>query len=248
MNTQTLTPVTQVNNLIKAIKLEYNTRLENFISEINKTTSLQELDTWQYNDLTPSGKNINHYRKGNTITEQFESVKNYLIGRKEKQTNKSIEREVNRVNEVANAGTLIDVKINIEWKRSQMWGNNPKAECWYSYTDAEGKYKSGYVVSGSISGCGYDKQSTVVANCLNQINEVLKPLYINKNKATEVIPSSQSELNRELFGYGSGYGILPSIEGGVGVSCYNSIFDSIGYKFQTIASGKTFDSYLITKI
>ena len=123
-----------------------------------------------------------------------------------------------------------------------MWGANPNAECWYSYKDAEGNHRSGYVTSGSIGGCGYDKGSTAVAMCLNQINEVLKPLYVIKNN---VVPMEQQ--NRDIFGYGSGYGILPSIEGGVGVSCYPKIFKSIGYKFTTQASGKTFDVYTITK-
>jgi hypothetical protein len=53
--------------------------------------------------------------------------------------------------------------------------------------------------------------------------------------------------NHNLFGYGSGYGLTPSIEGGVGVSCYPGIFDKLGYKFETIASGKTFDVFAITK-
>jgi hypothetical protein len=54
--------------------------------------------------------------------------------------------------------------------------------------------------------------------------------------------------NRELFGYGSGYGILPNFEGGVGVSCYDRIFNAIGYEFKTVSSGKTFDVYRISKV
>lgn len=136
----------------------------------------------------------------------------------------------------------------MEWKRSRMWGSNPSAECWYSFKDAAGQYNSGYCVSGSIGGGGYDKGSTAVANVLNQINEVLKPLYAKKDKHIKgIAPNRQNEAHRDLFGYGSGYGILPSIEGGVGVSCYPKIFESIGYKFSTQASGKTFDVYTITK-
>jgi len=124
-----------------------------------------------------------------------------------------------------------------------MWGSNPNAECWYSFTNNEGNYHSGYVTSGSIGGCGYDKQSTAVANCLNQINEILKPLYDLKNNQLE--PTEKN--NHEIFGYGSGYGILPTIEGGVGVSCYNAIFNKIGFEFKCTASGKNFDVYTISK-
>jgi len=227
-------------NLIRAIETEQKKRLEDFIFEINKITDLKGLDTWHYNDLLPKGKNVSAM--------SFDVLKAYLIDRKQKAIYKAIEREVSKIKAVFNAGELIEVKISIEWKRSRMWGSNPSAECWYSYKDASGSRNSNYVTSGSIGGCGYDKQSTAVADVLNQINEVLKPLYSKKDKAIkQTFEKINNDNNRELFGYGSGYGILPSIEGGVGVSCYPKIFASIGLKFYTVASGKTFDVYQITK-
>lgn len=226
-------------NLIKAIETEQKNRLNEFIFAINQipsddTFDIKGLQTWQYKELLPKGKDVSNY--------SFNALKGYLISRKQKTIYKAIEREVNKIKTVFNAGTLLDVKITMEWKRSRMWGSNPSAECWYSYKDAAGQYQSGYCVSGSIGGCGYDKGSTAVAMCLNQINEVLKPLYIAKNK---VMPTDKQ--NRDIFGYGSGSSILPHIEGGVGVSCYPHIFESIGYKFSTQASGKSFDVYTITK-
>jgi len=227
-------------NLIKAIETEQKNRLDNFILEVNAIENLQDLKKWQYDDLLPKGKNMTAF----TLV----AYKAYLIDRKQKSVYKSIEREVKKINAVSNAGILLDVKISIEWKRSAMWGSNPKAECWYSYTNKDGDYQSGYVVSGSIGGCGYDKQSTAVADCLNQINEVLKLLYTLKNDNHVGTVKNENDLNRSLFGYGSGYGILPSIEGGVGVSCYNPIFNKLGYEFKTVASGKTYDVYTISKI
>lgn len=228
-------------NLIKAIETEQKQRLEDFILAINKIECedvfiTDALQTWQYKELLPKGKNVK------SMT--FNVLKAYLIDRKQKAIYKQIEREVNNVKTVFNAGTLLECKISMEWKRSQMWGANPTAECWYSYIDAQGNHASNYVKSGSIGGCGYDKGSTSVAECLNQINEVLKPLYAKKNKAM----ATDKRQNGDLLGYGSGYGILPRIEGGVGVSCYPAIFEGIGYKFATTASGKMFDAYSITKI
>lgn len=223
-------------NLIKAIEVEQKNRLKDFILAINQTTDLKGLDTWQYRDLLPKGKKVN------TMT--FAALKAYLIDRKQKSIYKSIEREVNHVKTVFNAGILLECKITMEWKNNRTWGANPTAECWYSYTDKDGNYGSNYVKSGSIGGCGYDKGSTAVAECLNQINEVLKPLFTKKDKAIK----TDKRQNNDLLGYGSGYGILPRIEGGVGVSCYPAIFEGIGYKFQTTASGKSFDCYTITKI
>ena len=236
---QTATRISSINkrlkmkNLIKAIETEQKTRINDFIFAINQLTELKQLDTWQYNDLLPKGKNVKSFT--------FEALKAYLIDRKQKSIYKAIEREVSKVKAIENAGTLLEVKISIEWKRSQMWGSNPKAECWATFKDKDGNTNSNYVVSGSIGGCGYDKQSTAVAECLNQINAVLKPLYSVKNKSID-------SKNHELLGYGAGYGILPSIEGGVGVSCYPRIFEKIGFKFNTVASGKNYDVYTITKL
>lgn len=219
-------------NLIKAIETEQKNRLNDFINGINQLTEKEQLKGWIYTDLLPRGK------KTDSMT--FEGLKSYLIDRKQKAIYKAIEREVKRIEAVNNAGTLLSVKISVEWKKSKMWGANPTGECWYSYIDSNGNRQSNYINSGSIGGCGYDKLSTAVANCLNQINEVLKPLYSLKNSNTEV-------KNHELFGYGSGYGILPSIEGEVGVSCYPRIFEKIGYTFSSVASGKTYDVYTIEK-
>jgi len=222
-----------VKNLIKAVTNEEKQRLENFIFEINKVESLEGLKGWKYSDLIPRGKSLSNFN--------LNSLRAYLIGRKEKAIYKEIEREVKHINTVGNAGKLISVRITVEWKRSQTWGANPTAEAWCSYIDKDGNQNSNYAKSGSIGGCGYDKGSTAVAECLNQFNEVLKLLYTAKEK-------NVTSKNGELLGYGSGYGILPQIEGGVGVSCYPRIFEPLGYSFKTIAGGKSFDVYSIEKI
>mgnify|MGYP000054701660 CR=1 FL=1 len=228
-------------NLIKAVETEQKKRLEDFIFSINQiestdTFDCKGLDTWQYRELLPKGKDVSNFT--------FNALKGYLISRKEKAIYKAIEREVSKVKAVYGAGTLLEVKITVEWKSSRMWGSNPTAECWYSYTNARGNYDSNYIKTGSIGGCGYDKLSTAVAECLNQVNEVLKPMYEIKNESLAINPNIK---NHDIFGYGSGYWIFPSIEGGVGVSCYPAIFDKLGFDFKTTASGKTFDVFTITK-
>lgn len=222
-------------NLIKAIELQEKTRLNDFITDLEKVNepNRAELDRWFYLELLPKGKSLKDL--------SLQDAKSYLIKRKEKAVYKSIERQVNQVLTIGKAGELVEAKISIEWKKSKMWGINPSAECVYSFKNEDGELRSNRVSSGSIGGCGYDKQSTAVANCLNQINEVLKPMYLLKDVASTGVS------NHNLFGYGSGYGLTPSIEGGVGVSCYPGIFDKLGYKFETIASEKTFDVFAITK-
>ena len=218
--------------IIKAIESKEKQNLNKFISDLESVNELHKLlSHWYYTELIPKGKDVSKF----TLLE----LKSYLIKRKEKSVYKSIERQVNRVSTIQKSGKLIDAKITIEWKKSKMWGSNPTAECTYSYRDANGDVRTNRVYSGSVGGCGYDKESTAVANCLNQINEVLKPLYLLKDKNINID-------NHVLFGYGTGYGITPSIEGGVGVLCYNSIFNKIGYDFKCIAIGRNFDVFTIS--
>jgi len=220
-------------NLVKAITSEQKKRLNDFINELNSINELSQLDKWIYNDLLPKSRKMNSFKT-------LEAVKSYLIERKQKQIQKNIDSDTNRINTVFNSGKLVSAKITVEWKKSSIWGSNPNAEGWFQFINKDGQTDSHYFTSGSIGGCGYDKLSTAIARVLNQSNEVLKPLYVLKNKNIESV-------NRDLFGYGAGYGILPSIEGGVGAYCYPAIFDKIGYKFKSTASGKSFDCYEITK-
>lgn len=235
MNTQNTITAQSFPKLFKAIKAEQCKRLTDFIDEINAINDVKELNNWRYNELLPKGKDMSGFA--------IKSYREYLKDRKTKKINAAIEKEAKELNVIGNADDLESVKISMEWKKSAMWGNNPNAECWESTKQHNG----GYYLSGSIGGCGYDKGSTAVAqvlnqcnSVLNQCNSVLKALYAVKEK-------NINTGNRELFGYGSGSSLLPRIEGGVGVGCYPAIFAKIGFKFQTIASGKTFDVYTITK-
>lgn len=228
-----------MNQLIKAIQSEQKKTLENFIIGINEVTEVKTLSAkyGYYSDLLPRGKKVDKM----SITE----LRAYLIDRKQKAVYKAIEREVNRVKTVMSAGELTSIKIQIEWKRSRMWGNNPTAELWASFKRQDGNTDSVYIKGSSIGGCGYDKQSTAVAEVLNQVNEVLKPFYILKDKA---LKTDNNVKNGDLLGYGAGYGLLPSFKGGVGVSCYPKIFEKICFKFSNVASGSNFDAYTIERI
>jgi hypothetical protein len=166
----------------------------------------------------------------------FKSVqecRSYLVDRLEKHTFKKLQKTFQLLEFNENLPQIEKLVITVEWKKSSMWGMNPNAE---TYVNGVGR-----ISSGSIGGCGYDKQSTAVANVLNQIPQFKKLLFAVKDKKVKL-------KNHEMFGYGSGYGILPSFESGVGVSCYDKIFNKIGYKFETISSGKAIDVYQITKI
>lgn len=216
-------------NLSKQLTAEALKRRNETLSSIRKieTNEAKQL-AWYLSQLLPATKK-NHVFK--TVSE----LKSYLIDRLEKQTIKKIESLQNQLIFNDNLQLINELTITVEWKKSSMWGSNPTAEAYVNGI--------GHVSSGSIGGWGYDKQSTAVARVLNEVPQFKKLMFELKNKL-----SNCKKSNRELFGYGSGYGILPNFEGGVGVSCYDRIFNSIGYEFKTVSSGKTFDVYRISKV
>ena len=121
-----------------------------------------------------------------------------------------------------------DFIITVEWTKSRMWGNNPRAS---TNTGFEGS---------SNGGCGYDKSSTATAQALNSNKSILKLMYAKKNK-------NLNKSNHELLGYGSGYSLLPLFEGGVGISSHIRILEGVGLSMKTIADTKSVDVYSITK-
>jgi hypothetical protein len=118
--------------------------------------------------------------------------------------------------------------LSVEWKRSQMWGKNPRACTNYGFNGS------------SIGGCGYDKLSTATAEALNSFLPLLKRLYVEKDAHIN-IP------NRELLGYGSGHGLLPAFEGGVGVECHQRICEALGLSMSHIVNTPNADVFIIEK-
>jgi hypothetical protein len=194
---------------------------------------------WRIKELITPGKR-------NMIWEIGE-LKTYLIQRYAKQAQKRLDEQLAKLQRVADGPDLISAKISVEWRRNRTWGHNPVAGA--DIRTAQGW--EGEFSSGSIGGCGYDKHSTAVAGALNASRAFLKVLYLHKEK-------NPSVKNHDLFGYGSGYGILPRLEGGVGISCYPAIMETVGFTFRTVAStvgftfrtvasGKSFDVHEIAK-
>lgn len=226
-------------HLFKAIEAEKLNRLKEFTAEVRKADLAYLLEQCgkyrRFSDLIPRGKDMSKMSE--------KELKTYLIDRQTKRIYKAIEAEAARLERIKQAGDLTAIKINIEWTKSATWGANPKGEGWAQFRTKDGMHSERKSCAG-VTGCGFDKLSTAVANVLNQFDSVLKALY--KYKEKELKKGTNTGL-RDMFGYGSGYGILPHFEGGVGVECFPAIFDKIGFKFERISGGKTFDVFQITK-
>lgn len=139
-------------------------------------------------------------------------------------------KKLEKLRTAENAPDLKFIYISVDWSKSRTWGAIPRAEI---RTNA-GTY------TGTASGCGYDKQSAAIAEALNKSPEIMRALYELKEKH----PTAP---HRDIFGYGSGYDILPYFEGGVGVSCFESILNKCGFDLTACNSGKMFDYYQFTK-
>jgi hypothetical protein len=138
-------------------------------------------------------------------------------------------KRIARIEAGKNQKPVNKLTITIEWKKSRMWGHNP-------HMQAKCEHKDGTITyyNSTASGCGYDKESQVIADAFN---ELLKyKLYKLEAEPLENIP------------YGMETKRYKAYSGGIGVNCYYKISEAIGGKFEQIASGKTFDAYTYTDL
>lgn len=165
------------------------------------------------------------------------------VKRMEKDTEKTRQQRLARLETVANAPELSDTSVYVRWVRSNVWNYNPHAEVYSN---------SGYT-TGKASGCGYDKRSAAVAEAFNNNPSVLRVLYMAAEKVLERGESPASKTASTGYswgaciGYGAGYSVLPYFEGGVGVSCFWSILRAAGYDVKEDERGKLQDYYYISK-
>lgn len=211
--------------LTKQVKKENEKELKKAISNLNKAKKEDFTNLWYYSE-----KLTKRQKEKLTKSEQKEIIKNKII----KEYEKRLAKDLKRIETIKNAKNDIDtITINVDWVKNQTWGHNPHAAI---YTN------NGDLTEGKASGCGYDKESAAIAQALNQNNDILKLLYTAKNKKM----TTKKTNNHDLLGYGSGYGVLPYFEGGVGVSSLLNIFRKLNYNIVEHHTNKS-DFYTITK-
>ena len=213
-----------------------------FIERGYLSTWSKDIQNWNDNGL-----------KQNSTAKRWEQYTNGKITRAKavelatKRAYKTIDKRTTeklaKLERVSNAPSLDHVSIIVEWKRSATWGGNPTASV---YTGNE-------MAMGHASGCGYDKESAAIAQALNQCDSILKALYSFKEKRMREGQNDHSNTtctghdNRYIIGYGAGQDTMPYFEGGVGASCFWSIFERMGYTCQGDHSGKHSTYYHIDK-
>ena|SRR3990167_2430509 len=214
-------------NLIKLVTQEHDENLKRNLEQIKEEKGLNDL--MSFHDKKYKKNAAEHFIK-------FLTTRNL----------KSLNEDLALIQSVKAApdfgGNFV---IIIEWKDSRIWRSNPRAYTNYGFK------------GDSVGGWGYDKRSTATAQALNSHLPILKLLFEKKNKEIINFKAKNSEgdkldkkngYNRLVLGYGSGYGLLPHFEGGVGVSCYVSILKNLGLDMQTITNTSNIDVYLIKKV
>ena len=143
-------------------------------------------------------------------------------------------KEQQRIENEKNQKPTSEITFTIEWKKSRIWGYNPKLECLVTFKDGSNEHSPIYTASG----CGYDKESTVIASAFNDfLKYKLWGFSYRKLKS-----------DKKPYGINAYHKNHRSFAGGIGIDCYYDISKFIGGKFEKLAHGKTFDVYKYTDL
>lgn len=151
-----------------------------------------------------------------------------------KKTLRGLKNELRAANEefaaIANQPRIKVITIEIEWKDSKTYGLCPRATAnWVAVDGTTG------ATSATAKGSNYDKLSTVVANCLNQVAKVM-------------LWAKRRTYIRAPYGIGNikDNDFPPYFMGGVGIDCYYNIAKFLGGKLVHVASANSYDEYVFT--
>ena len=148
--------------------------------------------------------------KSGTMTRE----KSLVLARKkaEREAKKTADRYRERLTAAEGDNRPADGLLIIRFVRNQIWGLNPHAELLIV----------GETFTGRASGCGYDKASAAMAEALNACPAIMRALYEKEEERPDGVT------RQEWIGYGSGYGVLPSFEGRVGVRTLCEVLTACG--------------------
>lgn len=219
--------MTELTNMRNAIAEEMNDR----IAKAEKAIAESDEALENYSTTT----RWEQYKR-NAITRQ--QAEGYAANRLKKAAVKTYSAKLARIaeaekTEVKNA----TISIIVEYKRSRTWGYNPTAYVTLTAETADGTHKH-QTATGTASGCGYDKKSAAVAQALNTL-----AIF-----DADMIRTKDAHLARgEGMPYGSGYGVMPYVEGGTGLSYIADILKTCGYRCISSQAAGTCEAYSFEK-
>ena len=207
------------NSLVSKNNEEVKRQLENIENENMNTLNFYTTNLRQ-----------EQFKEGKISMDKFKAcAKTKML----KETKKQLDKELKELEKIENNHKMFnDLYIQVQCKKTNL-GYQYKAILSDTTERIEGRFTGGW---------GYDKLSSAISEVLNEYLPLKELLYNYKEKYLFENKLTQAN-NHDIFGYGSGYGILPYFEGGVGVSSYYKIFNSIGLEFKQIDDSL----YIITR-
>ena len=212
-----------MNNLMNSIRISGKEELEKVVKNI-EAGNMSTINFY----ITDLRK---QQLKDGKIT--LEKAQGIAIKKATKEIEKQTAKKMDQVKYIASTITnMEDINIIVQCKKTNL-GYQYKATLTTDIIRIEGKYTGGW---------GYDKLSTAIAEVLNQYQPLIKLMY--KYIDDKMFEEGSLKIdNHKVLGYGSGHGILPYFESGVGVSSFYKIFDNLGLKLTQV----TDEFYRITK-
>lgn len=210
--------------LEKQLQKENKKRMLESINRINGYANAKEAakNSWYFKSVLTK-KEFNNIE---TLSEKeaLKVLKNAII----RDYAKELQKDLKRLENIKN----VDFKeccygvCSIDWIKNRTWGYCPR-----------GEYRNGhsYQEFKSVTGCGYDKLSTLTADMFNSDIYLISYIanYIEKH-------AINSENIQERLGYGirisSG---LPHFASAVGVDCHKRILQKLGFKVTHNATNRS---------
>ena len=218
----------KLSKIRQEVKKENKTRLIKTIEDVKNLTSEDMMKDYGVFRNCATKTVFKKFQDGE-LTEK--EAKARTIEHIKKEALKSLNEKLNKILAVEEAKSVYSVDIYIDWKRSQTWGWCPRAYI-QVYSLDNNKNHDYEQLEGYASGCGYDKLSSSIASALNTSNAALKLLYEAEEKRLRNIKKGNNQTRRDFIGYGSGYGVMPYFEGGVGFESQYTIFKKLGYNIK----------------
>lgn len=224
---------------MKTIKSkEINTvksQAKELINTINEATKKDILNKWFLSQLLTK-YSLNHL---NSDTLSLEKAKEKMI----KKVQKNLAKKVEKIESKYFLFSCIcrevkSIEINTSWFNGGSYGWQAQSELIVNFTNYTREFYNG----SKTGGCGYDKLSTAISNCLNQSNDLRKLLHKVANKA-----ENKGIHYKNILGYGCGYGVTPYFEAGVGENSIINVLENLGFKIVAKHSANKFDYVKLSK-
>lgn len=209
--------------LEKQLQKELKNRMQENLKNIKNFKSVDDVLHWWYYKQLLTKKQLEK-AQNNELT--LKEVKKILIDTLQKEQEKTHQKELKKINAILDQKPIKWGKCSIDWVKNRTWGNCPK-----------GEYCNGFKYQDyrSVTGCGYDKLSTLTANMFNEDFNLMS--YIYKFVEKHYI---NAENIREKLGYGIRiYNGQPYFEGAVGVECHINILRKLGFEVQHFGTNRS---------